>query len=69
MRDGIKGLIVGMLLGGLAGFGISRWMPQPFFFEGDLAVAGALFLGLCGYIWEDDLLDYLKENWFWRLIP
>ena len=64
MIDGIKGMIVGALLGGLAGLGVCVWLlPEAPLFPGDTMVAGTILCGFCGYRWGDDFFDWLKDNW------
>ncbi len=59
--DGIKGLVVGAILGGLAGLGVCFWLlAETPFFPGDTIVAGAL---ICGYRWGDDFFDWLNDYW------
>lgn len=64
--DGIKGLIIGAVLGALVGLGVCVWLiTETLLFPGDTMVAGALICGVCGYVWGDDFFDWLKDNWWW----
>ncbi len=64
MIDGIKGLFVGAILGGLVGLSVCVWLlSETLFFPGDTMVVGALICGYCGFRWGDDFFDWLKDYW------
>ncbi len=64
--QGIRGLIVGSVLGALAGLGICTWLlAETLLFPGDTMVAGALICGAAGYIWGDEFFEWLKDHWHW----
>ncbi len=64
--DAIYGLLLGAVIGALAGLGICVWLlAETLWFPGDTMVAGALICGFCGYRWGDDFFEWIKDNWWW----
>ncbi len=64
MDNAIKGLIIGALLGAVAGLGVCVWLlTETWLFPGDTMVIGSLFCGTCGYLWGEDFFDALLEYW------
>ena len=68
MSDVIKAMIAGTALGAFSGFAFSALVPvETWLFAGEWIVAGAMIGGICGLIWGDDFLDWVKA--YWRLMP
>jgi hypothetical protein len=64
-REGLKGLWVGALLGGLFGLSFTLFYgSKPFLFLGECIVLGAFVCGLLGFLMGETFFEWLKENWF-----
>jgi hypothetical protein len=64
MLDAIKGLIIGAILGAVAGLGACIWLiTETILFPGDTMVMGALFCGGLGYRYGDEFFEWLREHW------
>ncbi|MGD9858105.1 MAG: hypothetical protein AB7U20_24445 [Planctomycetaceae bacterium] len=66
LSDGLKGALWGVFLGGFGGLGVCIWLiHEPLLFTGDTIVFGALICGGLGFVFGDDFLEWIKENWWW----
>jgi hypothetical protein len=64
MGDSTKGMLIGVVLGGLGGLGLCLWViPTTWLFPGDTMLAGAIFWGAVGLFWGDDFIEWFKEHW------
>ncbi len=64
-NEGLKGLLVGGLLGGLAGLGVCMWLINgTLLFPGDTILAGALICGVLGFLYGEVFFVWLKSNWY-----
>jgi hypothetical protein len=67
MADAIKGVLVGVLFGGLSGLGVCVFLIEgTLFFPGDTIAIGAVSCGLLGYFLGDTFFEWLRDNW-WNL--
>ncbi|MBX7168312.1 MAG: hypothetical protein K1X74_18395 [Pirellulales bacterium] len=66
MNDSVRGVLVGALIGALAGLGACIWiLPETPFFPGDTILIGAVVCGVCGHRWGDSFFDWLRDHWHW----
>ncbi len=64
-NEGLKGLLFGGLIGGLAGLGVCVWLISgTLLFPGDTILAGALICGVLGFLYGEVFLDWLRNNWY-----
>ena len=64
--EGAKGLLVGAVLGALAGLGACMWLIEgTLLFPGDTMLFGAVICGVAGFLWGDAFFDWLKDHLHW----
>jgi ABC-type nitrate/sulfonate/bicarbonate transport system permease component len=63
--QGLKGLLVGVPLGGLAGLGVCMWLIDgTLLFPGDTMLFGAILCGVLGFLYGETFFQWLKDNWY-----
>lgn len=63
--QGLKGLLVGAPLGGLAGLGVCMWfIDGTLLFPGDTMLSGAILCGVLGFLYGETFFQWLKDNWY-----
>lgn len=60
------GIFLGALVGGGLGLGACIFIfDETLLFTGDTVLIGAVTCGALGYIFGEDFIEWLKENWWW----
>lgn len=62
--------LTGAFLGALVGSGLGLGaciliFEETLLFAGDTLLLGALICGVLGFVYGDEFIEWLKENWWW----
>ncbi len=63
--EGMKGLLIGAVLGAFSGLTGGVWFFESWFYVGVSTLVGALICGVAGFLWGDEFFEWLKDWWYW----
>lgn len=67
-REGLKGLLLGVVLGATGGLGVCVWLIDgTLLFPGHTMLFGAILFGVLGFLYGESYFEWFKERWYWFL--